>query len=813
VLKRQVALKVPKPRKDLDGAALTLREARAAAALSHPNAVSVFDVGVIDDCPFIAMELVVGTTLRAAMKEAAPPLGTRLRWLSEIAAVLAHAHEQGIIHRDIKPENIMVTEGGTIKVLDFGIAQPRATERSDDEPVEGTPLYMAPEQVYGDTLDGAADQYTWGLLAYELLSGKLPSADAPGAFRHFNDPPELLSLILPEVPFDVAVTVQKALAVDPAKRHTSMADVVRLLEPYLSLDEHPTRAAAVLRDAPTTRLGVRTQRGKRWWRRVTFSVAVLSLLGLAIVLRGKLATSSSTARALAALPSSKESARAAYQQALAAFRDGSFASSESSLNRALELDPLMAPAHLRLALGDGSHWAVDSARRHYQTARQLRGTLDDRDNELLDAAEPLLARDPSDAVEWERRMAHLGDAHLGDPEIAYYVATALSERGEITRGLNVLARALAADPDYLADAALKVELLSYVGDFTGALDLGATCASRSSECAERRLSLLAALGRCEEVEREARDGVAAHPDTLDAYVLLADARAVKGASLEALSETMKPYLSHVGDADAERLRSELASLLATLRGDFDTAVREALLWQTAVDAQRQVSVHAHVVAHLLDLYDELDRVKDAGDVAMDFLAKRDAWSADPIVDDDTIVLDATPRALRSALRAGRIAQTDYERERKTWVDATLALTSPRYEGFVWAVGEASLAGTADEARGAMSDLPASGVPLFRPHERGMTIGRAFRLAGRPREALPFLEGDAKRCDAVENPIGNTRAHDQYGEALEDERHFAGACQEYKVVLSRWGGDSRAKTARHAKQRAAALGCALDPRLE
>ena len=184
-LERRVALKViSDATAHADANARLVREARSAAALDHPNAVAIFDVGELDGAPYIVMELVEGHTLRGATG----PVATRTAQLADVARALAGAHKRGLIHRDIKPENVMVREDGVVKVLDFGIARraggtvdPRGPTQTPALPtltVEGvklgTPMYMAPEQIRGDALDGRADQFAWGVLAYELLAGRLP---------------------------------------------------------------------------------------------------------------------------------------------------------------------------------------------------------------------------------------------------------------------------------------------------------------------------------------------------------------------------------------------------------------------------------------------------------------------------------------------------------------------------------------------------------------------------------------------------------------------------------------------------------------
>ncbi|HLM74492.1 MAG TPA: serine/threonine-protein kinase, partial [Polyangiaceae bacterium] len=169
--------------------AAILREARAAAALDHPNAVSIFELGEHNNVPFIAMELVAGQALRFFVGRPEVPLEQRIHWLTDIAKALDAAHRAGIVHLDVKPENVMVRYDDVVKVLDFGIARRAAAfigalegscseitaiSSATDRPLVGTPGYMAPEQALREELDGRADQFSWGVVAYELLTGSLP---------------------------------------------------------------------------------------------------------------------------------------------------------------------------------------------------------------------------------------------------------------------------------------------------------------------------------------------------------------------------------------------------------------------------------------------------------------------------------------------------------------------------------------------------------------------------------------------------------------------------------------------------------------
>jgi eukaryotic-like serine/threonine-protein kinase len=248
-LGRRVALKlISDGAVGAEAGARLLREARAAAALDHPNAVAIFDVGELDGAPYIVMELVSGSTLRSSISDATVPQPTRIAWLTDAARALAAAHRRGLVHRDIKPENVMVREDGVVKVLDFGIARrsgsgvdPNASTLTSALPTLtidgirlGTPVYMAPEQIRGEVLEGGADQFAWGVLAYELLTGKLPWRGASDALAVvasiLTDEVDAAVLEKASVPPAVRDVVMRALAKRPEDRFASMDDVVRALD-------------------------------------------------------------------------------------------------------------------------------------------------------------------------------------------------------------------------------------------------------------------------------------------------------------------------------------------------------------------------------------------------------------------------------------------------------------------------------------------------------------------------------------------------------------------------------------------------------
>src|SRR5712692_9544776 len=161
------------------------QEARSASALNHPNIVTIYALGLDASTHYIAMELVEGKTLRQLLASGLLPIRKAIEIAAQVADGLAKAHEAGIAHRDLKPENLMVSDDGFVKILDFGLAKLTlpSGELSETSPtialqtrpgvVMGTMQYMSPEQVSGGRLDFRSDQFSFGLVLYEMVTGKL----------------------------------------------------------------------------------------------------------------------------------------------------------------------------------------------------------------------------------------------------------------------------------------------------------------------------------------------------------------------------------------------------------------------------------------------------------------------------------------------------------------------------------------------------------------------------------------------------------------------------------------------------------------
>lgn len=209
------------------------REARSAAALSHPNIVSVYDRGETEDgAPYISMEYVPRGTLEERIrKEGRLDWPAALAVAAQIAEALEAAHERGVIHRDIKPQNILVTKSGDVKVADFGIARAASATPMTGSLVLGTADYMSPEQASGQAVGPRSDLYSLGIVLYEMLTGRAPRSSGAATGSKTEGPRP--GSVVPEVPATLDALVARLLAEDPAGRPrsaTALLDELRRVE-------------------------------------------------------------------------------------------------------------------------------------------------------------------------------------------------------------------------------------------------------------------------------------------------------------------------------------------------------------------------------------------------------------------------------------------------------------------------------------------------------------------------------------------------------------------------------------------------------
>jgi TonB family protein len=249
-LDRAVALKVLPPAflHDMTFARRFEQEARVVAKLEHSNIVPIYARGIDDGVPWMSMRLLPGGTVGDLVKQGRPEAAHALRWLRDVASALDYAHAQGVVHRDVKPTNILLDTAGQAYVADFGLAQmlDRASELTVGGTLVGTPQYMAPEQALGSDAGPAADIYSLGIVAYELLTGSAPfTGHTPMAvlMKHVNEP-------LPSAPDGTCApalvdVIRRATAKKPEERWPSPGAFVNALEHAAKVSTTPAAAVGL----------------------------------------------------------------------------------------------------------------------------------------------------------------------------------------------------------------------------------------------------------------------------------------------------------------------------------------------------------------------------------------------------------------------------------------------------------------------------------------------------------------------------------------------------------------------------------------
>src|ERR1700733_10190208 len=245
-LRRTVAIKILPAEFAADSDRLQRfeREARSASALNHPNIVTIYELGQAGPTHYIAMEMVEGSTLRQILDAGSLPMQKAIEIAAQVAEGLAKAHEAGIAHRDLKPENLMLSHDGFVKILDFGLAKIASIrEEPSDAPTQsgsgtrpgqllGTIGYMSPEQASGGRLDIRSDQFSFGLVVYEMVTGKRPfkrGTVAETIVAILREQAEPIGALNPEVPAPLCWAIERCLAKEPNKRYVSTQDLAREL--------------------------------------------------------------------------------------------------------------------------------------------------------------------------------------------------------------------------------------------------------------------------------------------------------------------------------------------------------------------------------------------------------------------------------------------------------------------------------------------------------------------------------------------------------------------------------------------------------
>jgi len=871
VLHRQVALKLLVAEHGdaelwEEAKARMLREARASAALQHPNAVAIYDLGTVEDTPYIAMELVPGQSLRAYVGDDLVPWDRKLRWMLDVGAALAAAHAAGLVHRDVKPENVMVRPDGQVKVLDFGIARRAAvqgaaatapasaptTQITGAGTVLGTIRYMSPEQMAGKPLDGRSDQFAWAITTYELLAGAAPWPEKTDglavAAAILTEPVPPLLTVAPQLPLAVTQVIDRALSRDASNRYAAMEDVILALEAHAApfvppsvasnpvLSARPSGPRAIDPYARTqaraeTAKGVATDRAQTTHRRprrlswpLPLVIAVVLVAGVAaLVVRtwgshgdppGPAPVAAPSALAVTDLPrptTANPAALALYVAGVQAQHDANRDFARAQLTKAVAADPSMGAAHLRYALSTFFPSPL-IPRKHFLQATQLRASMSRYDQALLDGVEPMFDRDPPDFAEADRKLVEATRSLPEDAELFAWLAWVRFQEGKMAEVSQAVEAALKLDPRYAAVYEFEAQAAQVLGDTEMVLrdvDACLKAAPQATACVQRRMSTNAIAGRCVDYEKDARHIIAIDPDSPDGYTPLAEASFVLGRPSDAVWEALAQSWKRLSRDDAAWQEDNDRFTLTSLLGD--AAGQDAAAHGMQAQATGRSEYYYHMVPAwgLVHVLTEAGDLAKAGAVADDFLRHRDAWTTDPGIDFWSIALDQTAFMLKATVRAGKLAPAEFDARRRAWIDDWRKRVTPAVARYLWIYGYATVTDTSEEAAQALAVLPESSpLPEYRPSLLAdADVGHVMLLGGRLDEAVRLLRRAAGDCNAFENQFEWVQASLWLGQALEQKGDTAGACAAYADVVRRWGSlGKRSTSAGLARKRLAALAC-------
>jgi serine/threonine-protein kinase len=775
-----------------------VREGRAAAVVDHANIATVYDVGEAEGRVYLAMELVEGTTLRdrIAAGPLDPPEATHVA--RQIALGLARAHQRGIVHRDLKPDNVMLTRDGGVKILDFGLAKLRDPVTADQElssqdtqtqegRVLGTPGYMSPEQAMGKHVDERTDVYALGVVIHEMLTG-----DLPGPYSDSKA----------SVGAGLSAIVSKCVARRPDMRWGDAGEVVLALEGLgrrRSTRPPPPRQTRMFAVGALLALAVAGVVGVASRRATPAPAAPAS----------SVTTAAPTATTLANLPvpaTTVAEARSEYAAGIQFLRDDALENAHAHFEKAASLDPSMAMAHVRAAMTALSTGDPEETRARFTKAASFRASLDDRNRTLLEALEPLAGRARPDEQETIRRLHAAHDKYPLDEE--FLLQLAYMTVGNPAECVPAATRATELDPSDASAWEALGRSLALSGDVDGgrrALERCAAVSVESSDCFFWEGLLDAQVGRCDDMEREARREADVDPRFGD--VNLANAMVALGRPDAVVRETIA---RHVATFPPERARIQQAvfdAALDALAGRFDAAFaaldEEAKALEASPTARVFFDRAWDLTTARIDARLEVGDEAGAKAAAQDFATRNETLTRRP---SQTYFGD-------SWWGIARVAGVPLEPDRSAWVTRRLESSAPG--SAVWAEAWAAAVRTpldAAEAVAALSReprmaLPHGGEDLWTGVDADAVAGHTMLLAGRTADALPVLRRASRNCFALTWPYQHVRAALDLGRALEQTGDAPGACAAYAQVLARWGSARpRSVTADAAHDAARRLHC-------
>jgi tetratricopeptide (TPR) repeat protein len=584
-LDRQVAIKFISNERASDALARRrlVREARAAAALDHPNICTVFEV--IDEAgspAAIVMQYVEGQTLASKLSGGRLDVRSVLSITADVAAALAHAHGRNIIHRDLKPQNIIVTPDGRAKLLDFGIA--RLTEPagpSDDVTTAsrltgtgdtpGTPAYMSPEQVDGRALDRRSDLFALGAVLFECLTGERAfkgrnAMEIASRIISYDPPPP--SSLRPELTEGHDEICRRLLAKDPRDRFNSADELLGALQLLSTGGLTPT--PRVRRDA------------RRRWAQVLTTFAALLVLGAVVAWLWR------------PVPSMPRDPQAAvwYRRGIEAVRDGSPHSARLAFEEVIRAEPEYVPAYVRLAEAETE---LDETERAQQTLLRAGGIgggesqLGFENRTRARAVRALMLRDRDEALRAYREIA---ESRPDAPDVWVDLGRAQDAFAQITDARRSYERALEIDNEYAAAHLRRATILGFQGQrdealrsFSEAQRLYRAAANVEGEAETfiRRGLFFSSVGQFEQAHEQLERALELAA-TVESQVHRIRAELTLGTVIAAQG----------GWADAERMAA--AAVESALREHMETVAAHGLVDLATVLLQR--GKHAEAEAHL-----------------------------------------------------------------------------------------------------------------------------------------------------------------------------------------------------------------------
>jgi serine/threonine-protein kinase len=715
----------------------------------------------------------------------------------------------------------MVTRDGDVKILDFGLAklfadpgspterENVATQTSMTEAgvVLGTLAYMSPEQASGTSLDARGDVFSLGVVLYEMVTGRRPFA---GATRTdllaavLRDEPPAPSRHNASVGSALERVILRCLRKKPEERFASAEEVLVALEGG---------------DAPVPRrTGGRARLALVAGAGAIGAVAALSfgarqsahtLGSSAPAAPASIASAAPVSTAVTDLPEPKTTnaeAAALYRSALQSLRDASIAMGQTKLQRAAQLDPSFAAAHVQMLMSYGFS-DEETARKALAAATQSRSLLSERDAAVLETMRPDVvasaAADPQ--ASWNRWKA-LVDRFPGDAEIVLASAVAAYDAKRKQDADAAIDRAIALDPKFAWAYVVLADLRLNEDDVDAVLAAVTRCLQVSPSapsCVHQHFRVLARQGKCGELLADARQIVAVEPDSYAGYDTLATALVSTGAAPEAVEGALRRKAERLVAPEEKAVTVWFADVMKPmLQGDFGPVVA-----RLTPELQR---VHAHPTtesdlmwfqATVVIVLDEMGDYARAADVADDYMRRTAGLTKNwnPWVH---------AFLLAAQRRMHRISEAEYRASRDRFFEETKA------KGDLlgaWLSAYTPAVHSADDAREALAAQP-QGLTL--PSFEGDILdahwlGRTYLLAGRLDDAIPMLRRAVAACPAAD--YGgfwfHLQAAETLGEALEQKGDKDGACAAYAEILSKWGNAKpRSVSADAARAHAKKLGC-------